>query len=162
MERYKTESLYIVRPTRVIYHEDILLKHDLRELKSYYYQNTRLEQSTNDIDIVSIEDNVITNITSDDIIEQYNDHFEVDKRYIGISENEKVLLVKELCKMQFENFVWNNSLKKLFILRKPEYTKEELIQLLEQIKQKNTEDKVKVKKIERNYSKPMGYGFYNI
>lgn len=162
MEKYSAEDLYILRPSRVMYSENKLLKHDLRELKSDYYQRVRLEQSNNDIDIVCIKDNVITNITSDDIIEQYNDHFEVDKRYIGISENEKVLLVKELCKMQFENFVWNNSFKKLFILRKPEYTKEELIQLLEQIKQKNTEDKVKVKKIERNYSKPMGYGFYNI
>lgn len=162
MERYKTESLYIVRPTRVIYHEDILLNYDLRELKSYYYQNTRLEQSSNDIDIVSIKDNVITNITSDDIIEQYNDHFEEGKRYIGIGEKEKVLLVKQLCKMQFEKFVWNDSLKQLFIQHKPEYSKEELTQLLEQIKEKYTEDKVKVKKIERNYSKPLGYGFYNI
>ena len=64
--------------------------------------------------------------------------------------------------MEFEKFVWNNSLKKLFILRKPEYKKEELTQLLEEIKRKNIEDKVKVKKIERIYSKPMGYGFYNI
>lgn len=162
MEKYSAEDLYILRPNRVVYNETKLLNHDLRELKTHYYQNTKLEQSNKDIDIVSIKDGIITNITSDDIIEQYNDSFEDGKKYIGISENEKVLLVKQLCKMQFENFIWNNSLKKLFILRKPEYTKQELIELLEQIKEKNDDAKIKVKQIERNYSKPMGNGFYNI
>ena len=115
MEKYNAEDLYILRPNRVIYSENKLLKHDLRELKSYYYQNTRLEQSANDIDIVSIEDGQIINITSDDIIEQYNDKLEEDKRYIGIGEKEKVLLVKQLCKMQLEKFAGSDSLKKLFI-----------------------------------------------
>ncbi|MBE6160482.1 MAG: hypothetical protein E7157_05515 [Lactobacillales bacterium] len=162
MEKYSAKNLYLVKPSIVVYSKTKEEKTDLREFKTYYHQKVKLEQRTNDIDIVIIDDKGITNITSDNIIEQYDNTYEEGKRYIGITEKDKVLLVKYLCKVQFKNFVWTKGLENFFIQHKPEYTKEELIELIELIKEKNNKNVTKVKTLERKYSKQIPCGFHII
>lgn len=148
MENFNIKNLYVVRPSIVVYNKNKLVRESLEN--KLYYQKIKLEQRPENIDIVSINDENIFNITSDIIIENNLESYNFDKRYIGINKKDKILLSKYLHKQKLKKEI------------KAEYTKEELIDLLEKIKEKNTEDTIKVKKIERNYSKQGSRGFHII
>lgn len=139
MENFNIKNLYVVRPSIVVYNKNKLVRESLEN--KLYYQKIKLEQRPENIDIVSINDENIFNITSDIIIENNLESYDFDKRYIGINKKDKILLSKYLHKQKLKKEI------------KLDYTKEELIGLLEKIKEKNTEDTIKVKKIERNYNK---------
>lgn len=139
MQNFNIKNLYVVRPSIVVYNKNKLVRESLEN--KLYYQKIKLEQRPENIDIVSINDENIFNITSNNVIENNLERYDFGKRYIGINKKDKILLSKYLHKLKLK--------KEL----KAEYTKEELIDLLEKIKEKNTEDTIKVKKIERNYSK---------
>ena len=162
MERFSAKNLYIVRPSVVVYNKTKIVKEDLKEFKTHYYQTIKLEQRPENIDIVSINDNFIHSISNDYGVEIASENYEFGKRYIGVNEKDKVLLVKYLCKLQFKNFIYTKGLQDFFINLKPEYTKEELIKLLGQIKGKNNDDTIKVKKIVKTYSKKIPCGFHII
>lgn len=139
MENFNIKNLYVVRPSIVVYNKNKLVKESLEN--KLYYQKIKLEQRPENIDIVSISDENIFNITSDNVIENNLEKYDLNKRYVGINKKDKILLSKYLHKQKIKKVL------------KRQYTKEELINLLEKIKEKNTEDTIKVKKIERNYSK---------
>lgn len=139
MENFNIKNLYVVRPSIVVYNKNKLVKESLEN--KLYYQKIKLEQRPENIDIVSISDENIFNITSDNVIENNLEKYDLNKRYVGINKKDKILLGKYLHKQKIKKVL------------KRQYTKEELIDLLEKIKEKNTEDTIKVKKIERNYSK---------
>lgn len=136
---YSIKDLYLVKPSIVVYNKIKLVRED--EYSKIYYQKIKLEQRPNDMEITLNDENNILNITGNYIIKNNTEKYDLNNKYINIYKNDKILLNKYLCK---------NGLKRLL---KKEYTFDQLLCLLYVIKKTYNDDTIKVKKIERNYSK---------
>lgn len=143
MEKFDTKKLYIVRPSMVINDNTKLLKEDIKNNQAYYVHTINFSTNSKDIDFAFCEkhSNVYKSVFSDKCyFKGITKHTVEGDYYIGLNENDLVLLTKYLFERKTKITKWNKALEDYIISLKPYYSYEELKNILEELKFNISED----------------------
>ena len=127
---FKTENLYLVRPSVLTYNAE---------------RYKKLEQRIEDTDITLKVQNKYMSVFNDNEYLELTDP-EFSKYYIGVNEEDNISLLQFL----FDNGDWTDEQEEFIGSLAKYYDIDYLYELLNKIKKEDLDDTIKIKKIKKN------------
>lgn len=129
METINTQKLYVVKPSIVLSNDNILIKEDKAKGIATYRHTVEFERNNEDIDFVvsTVNDVVYKSIFSDRCyFKGMINHCVKGDYYVGVVQDDFMLLAKYLYLKSVSNPKWTNELEEYIISLKPSYSYKEL------------------------------------